>query len=561
MGEHVGKVIKVDPTDPASFPKFVDLLPRPETARPDCSQAPDVYHPRFSCRTPFPARAASQHYPASAAGKSQEKVPDQGKQLYSLKMQAAKHKFHKFFPQTTIWGYNGTCPGPTIEVYKDTPIKVRWSNNLPQKHLFPVDRTLHGAMDTPEVRTVVHLHGANVADHSDGHPDAWFTRNYAAVGQKFTREVYEYTNHQPGATLWYHDHAVGITRLNVYAGLAGFYLVRDKLEERLNLPRCPYEIPMMIQDKIFNEDGSLFYPDNATPPVEKPVPSTPSFFFGNTIAVNGKLWPYLDVEPRKYRFRILNASNLRAYDLSLSNGAGFHQIGTEQGLLQHSVAINSFILEPAERIDIIIDFSPFEGENIILVNGGPGSTPPADDDTGLIMQFRVVLPLKQPDQSEVPDDLFPYHPVNPSLAYKERTLHLDETTDRFGRVLHLLNDRMWHEPVTEIAKLDTIEVWHLVNHFLFPHPIHLHLVNFEILGRKPFDDHSFDANGNYKFVPGSLTPPAAYERGLKDVVRAEPGVVTTIAMQFKDHVGDYVWHCHILEHEDNDMMRPLKVVD
>ncbi len=329
----------------------------------------------------------------------------------------------------------------------------------------------------------------------------------------------------------------------------------------MNLPRGKYEIPIMIQDKAFKEDGSLFYPDNAIPPVEKPVPSTPSFFFGNTIAVNGKIWPYLDVEPRKYRFRILNASNLRAYDLSLSNGAFFHQVGTEQGLLQHSVEINSFVLEPAERIDVIIDFSQFKGQKITLVNEGAGSTPPADDNTGFIMQFRVVLPLKQPDTSKIPKDLFPYHPVNPSLAYKERTLHLDETTDRFGRALHLLNDRMWHDPVTEIAKLDTIEVWHLVNHFAFPHPIHVHLVNFEILGRKPFTTNDFDANGNYIFVPGSLTPPAEYEKGLKDVARAAPGEVTSIAMHFKEHVGDYIWHCHILEHEDNDMMRPLKVID
>lgn len=475
-------------------------------------------------------------------------------------MTEADHRFHRHFPLTKVWGYNGTCPGPTIEVDKDTAIQVKWINNLPDKHLLPVDHTLHGCMDTPDVRTVVHLHGANVDDESDGYPEAWFTKDYTAVGWKFAKKVSEYTNHQPGATLWYHDHAIGITRLNVYSGLAGFYLIRDRLEERLNLPSGKYEIPIMIQNKRFNKDGSLFYPNNATPPVPKPVPSTPSFFIGNTIAVNGKLWPYLDVEPRKYRFRILNASNLRAYGLSLSNGGTFTQIGTDLGLLHHPVEIDSFIIEPAERIDLVIDFSKYKGEEIILTNG-PGSTPPAFGDTTSIMKFRVILPLECEDTNTVPEDLFPYHPIDPSLAVKERTMQLNHSTDHFGRTMHLINDRMWHDPVTEIVKLDTIEIWHLVNHFDFPHPIHIHLVDFEIIGRKPFTDDDFDADGNYKFVPESLTPPADYERGLKDTVRTTPGHVTTIAMHFKEHTGDYVWHCHILEHEDYDMMRPLRVIE
>ncbi|MGI5881592.1 MAG: multicopper oxidase family protein [Dethiobacteria bacterium] len=547
---------KTNPADPSTFPKFIDPLTIPAIARP-CG-APDLHdrHPRFFGRVPLGARLL----PPFALPTGETVIPDHCQKFYNIVMREAKHKFHKHFPLTTIWGYNGTSPGPTIEVQKDTSIEVRWINDLPEKHLFPVDHTLHGTLDTPDVRTVVHLHGANVADDSDGHPDAWFTKNYAVTGWKFTRQTYEYTNHQPGATLWYHDHAVGITRLNVYAGLAGFYLIRDRLEQRLHLPKGPYEIPIMIQDKAFNEDGSLYYPDNAIPPVEKPVPSTPSFFFGNTIAVNGKLWPYLNVEPRPYRFRLLNASNLRAYDLHLDNGAIFHQVGTEQGLLQQSQEIDSFILEPAERIDVLIDFSRYRGQTLTLINAGAGSTPPADEHTGKIMQFRVVLPLKYTDTGTIPGDLFPYHQTDPLLACRERTLHLDETTDRYGRVLHLLNDRMWHDPVTEVAELDTIEIWHLVNHFDFPHPIHVHLVNFEILGRKPFTDEDFDAKGNYIYVPASLTPPATYEKGLKDVVRAEGGKVTSIVTHFREHTGDYIWHCHILEHEDNDMMRPLKVI-
>lgn len=514
------QTINIDPSDPNTIPKFVDPLPIPKIAEPTL---------------PY--------------NKSKD-----NEIMYNITMLEKKHRFHKNFPLTKVWGYNGYYPGSTIEVPKDVHIKVKWENKLPINHLFPVDHTLHGTMDTPDVRTVVHLHGANVDAESDGHPEAWFSKDNKFVGHKYTREIYEYTNHQPGATLWYHDHAIGITRLNVYAGLAGFYLIRDFLEKRLNLPERPYEIPIMIQDKQFNPDGSLFYPDNATPPVDNPVPSTPSFFFGNTIVVNGKIWPYMEVEPRKYRFRILNASNLRAYDLKLSNGEVFHQIGTDLGLLHHPVEINSFILEPAERIDLIVDFSKYKGEEILLENTVQGPPTPGMEN---IMKFKVCKDLTSPDTSTIPNELMPKHNINPALARVERTMNLDETTDHYGRVMHLLNDSMWSDPATERPKLDTIEIWHLVNHFNFPHPIHLHLVHFEILGRKEFTADDFDEHGNYKFNIDNLTPPLDYEKGPKDVVRTEPGQVTSIVMHFKEHTGDYVWHCHILEHEDYDMMRPL----
>ena len=519
---------KVNPSDPTTIPKFIDPLPIPAIAR-------SVYN--CNCSKDW-------------------------EEFYKIVMEEALHRFHSCFPLTAIWGYNGTYPGPTLEVNKDVAVLVKWVNNLPDRHLLPVDHTLHGTIDTPDVRSVVHLHGANVEADSDGHPEAWFTRNYETVGPKFTREVYEYTNHQTGATMWYHDHSIGTTRLNVYMGLAGFYLIRDSLEERLNLPSRPYEIPIMIQDKTFNEDGSLFYPDNATPPVSNPVPSTPSFFFGNTIAVNGKLWPYLEVEPRKYRFRILNASNVRSYELRLEHDGVFHQIGTELGLLHHPVDIKSFILEPAERIDLVIDFSEFKEEEITLFNDAPGV--PSPGNTDVVMKFKVTLPLKSEDTSTIPSELMPVHEMDPSLAIKERTMHLDETTDHYGRVVHLLNNLHFSDPVTETPELDTIEIWHLVNHFQFPHAIHVHLVHFEILGRKPFTAADFDENGNFKFNLEDLKDfekPLPYEKGFKDTVSTAPQQVTTIIMHFKEHTGDYVWHCHILEHEDNDMMRPLKVIE
>lgn len=513
----------VDPSNPETIPKFVDELPVPYVARP---------------------------YKYYQSGDNEL--------YYQISMIETKHRFHKYFPPTKIFSYNGTYPGPTIEVMKDTKIKVRWVNELPLKHFLPVDRTLHGTADTPEVRTVVHVHGANVDWHSDGHPEAWYTRDNIITGPTFTSDVYEYTNHQAGATMWYHDHAIGITRLNVYAGLAGFYIIRDELERRLRLPRGPFEIPLLIQDKQFNADGSLFYPDNTNPPVDYPIPSTPGIFFGNTIVVNGKLWPYMEVEPRKYRFRILNGSNARPFALRLSNGEVFHQIGTDLGLLHHPVDVNSFILEPAERIDVIIDFSKYKGEEIILLNDAQVIPTPG---TEMIMKFKVGKELSCPDDSVIPSELRPFHTIDPKLAIKERTLHLDSSTDHYGRVMHLLNNMMWDAPATEKPKLDSIEIWHLVNHFAFAHPIHLHLVHFEILGRKEFTDKDFDKNGNYIYKPESLTPPLDFEKGPKDTVRAEPGQVTSIVMHFKEHAGNYVWHCHILEHEDHDMMRPLVVED
>lgn len=531
------KAMKVNPSNPETIPKFVDTLPIPDIARPFGYD--DYYYDDYY----------------------DEDI------LYNISIEETKHKFHRDFPHTKVWGYNGQYPGPTIEAKKDIPIKVEYKNQLPKKHFLPLDRTLHACANSPEVRTVVHLHGANVNWESDGHPNAWYTNNYEQVGQSFKRKVYEYTNHQPGATMWYHDHAVGITRLNVYAGLAGFYLLRDELEERLNLPSGKYEIPLLIQDRTFNQDGSLFYPDNATPPVDSPVPSTPSFFFGETIAVNGKLWPYLEVEPRKYRFRFLNGSNTRGYDLRLDNGESFTQIGTDLGLLHHPVKIESFILEPAERIDLIIDFSQYKGEEITLINTAQGAIGPPHTD--FIMKFKVGKSCKVKDKSVIPHELFPYHHIDPILATKQRTMTLSEIDDPHyeGRVMHVLNKAMWHDPVTEIVENDTIEIWHIHNTFQFPHPVHVHLINFKILGRRPAIEADFDEKGNYIFDPTNLedyerlNPPLPYEEGLKDTVRTDPGQVTSIAIHFKEHLGNYVWHCHILEHEDNDMMRPLKIID
>ena len=483
---------------------------------------------------------------------------------YCVKMKEFKQKLHRDLPSTTLWGYEGMYPGPTIAVHRKEKVRIRWENHLPvSQHLLPVDTTVHGAgPDEPRVRTVVHLHGANVDSKSDGYPEAWFTNDFRETGPEFTRETYEYTNDQQAATLWYHDHAIGTTRLNVYAGLAGIYIIHDECEKSLNLPKGKYDIPLVIQDKSFNEDGSLLYPSgpaNPTPGI--PNPSIVPGFLGDTILVNGKIWPYLEVEPRKYRFRSLNASNSRFYNLQLvsENNASklpWFQIGTDGGLLERPVLLNQLIMAPAERAEFIIDFSAFSGQNILITN----SQPPVDSDTtGQVIQFRVTLPLSKPDPGDIPAFLRPIYPLDEYCVDKTRDMFTVVNLDQYGRPHFLLNKMMWDEPITEKPILNSIELWRLINSGRGVHPIHIHLVQFQILDRQPFDADRYNKSGEI-IATGPAIPPDLNERGWKDTVRSNPGFITRIIMRFKDYAGMYVWHCHILEHEDYDMMRPIKVI-
>ncbi len=317
---------------------------------------------------------------------------------YEVAMKPTTHQFHSELPPTPAWGYEGEIPGPTIEARRGETVRVNWINNLPDKHFLPIDHTLHGCHDgMPEVRTVVHLHGAEVEADSDGYPEAWYTNNCEQIGPCFKQTTYTYPNHQRAATLWYHDHAVGITRLNVYAGLAGLYVIRDEQEEALGLPSGTYEVPLVIQDRSFNEDGTKFYPSSPLedPPPDFPNPSVVPGFAGDFITVNGKVWPHLEVEQRKYRFRILNASNQRFYRLHLDENIPFVQIGSDGGLLQKPVRLDEIVIGPAERADVILDFSRVEsGKRIVLRNTARTpfdfGAPPDPATTGLVMEFRVV---------------------------------------------------------------------------------------------------------------------------------------------------------------------------
>ena len=476
-------------------------------------------------------------------------APDGGAApYYQMRMSEFYHQAHRDLPPTRVWGFNGSLPGPTFEVPSGSPILVDWSNALPKKHFLPIDPTIHGAQKgTPEVRTVVHLHGAKVKPDSDGYPEDWYTPGNSAL--------YFYPNRQRSALLWYHDHTLGIVRLNNLAGLSGLYIIRDGVERSLNLPGGKYEVPLVIQDRTFDADGQLNYPTSGRPD-RIWIPD----FFGNTILVNGTAFPYLVVEPRKYRFRILNASNARFYGLSLSSGQDCYQIGSDQGLLSAPAPIDRLLLAPAERVDVIVDFASYAGKHVALSNDAAAPYPtggmPVPDE---IMQFRVATRCTGKDTSAIPATLATIQKIDPTLAVKTRLLKLGEMDDAYGRTLvSLLNDSYWQMPVTEKPVIDTVEIWKLLNLTGDAHPIHIHLISFQIIGRRPFDQVQLE-RGHLVYT-GPSEPPRAHEAGWKDTVRADPGYETTIIARFEGYSGRYVWHCHILEHEDNEMMRPYEVL-
>jgi spore coat protein A len=481
---------------------------------------------------------------------------------YELHMTESLVKLHRDLPATKVWGYNGGYLGPTIVAQTGEAIQVGWYNDLPTTHLLAssIDKSLDGMTGLPDVRAVTHLHGGHVADTSDGGPDAWFL-----PGQ---HRVYDYPNDQQATTLWYHDHALGITRLNPYAGLAGAYVITDAYEQSLNLPSGPYEIPLIIQDKSFNADGSLSYATEGILPDIHPtwVPE----FFGDTVMVNGKVWPYLDVQPRKYRFRIVNGSNARFYRLMLNPAKDqdklkpvLNQIGADGGLLPAVAPTYRLLIAPGERADVIVDFSKLAGTNVLLTNSARAPFPsgdPADANTvGQVMQFRVAPTLAAPDTSVIPAEPRPITRLDPTgkiVRDIPLTEIIDEASDSPMQLR--LENRMFHDPITIKPELGSTEVWRLINTTEDTHPIHLHLVQFQVLDRQRFDAEKYLETGTLRFF-GAPKAPNLNEQGWKDTVMVGPGEVVRIIATF-DHLGVYPIHCHILEHEENDMMRPFQVL-
>jgi FtsP/CotA-like multicopper oxidase with cupredoxin domain len=633
------------------------------------------------------------------------------------------------FESTKVWAYGSVnhpgsfnYPAYSIEAKVNKPVRVKWINDLIVDpvacaasmnknndpacnylpHFLPVDQTLHWA-NPPEnciegmamtdcrgdsqaqytgpVPMIAHLHGAHVGEESDGYPEAWYLpaanniAGFAPEGGRFSQidgvdkvpgqAVFQYPNDQRATTLWFHDHSLGMTRLNVYAGPTGFYLLRGGPSDKVvNAPNgkvavlpgpAPalgdprgmkyYEIPIVIQDRSFNDDGGLFYPDNRAffeglKADQLQIPFIPDEtldgetsdvsprwnpeFFGNTLVVNGKTWPSFTVDQRQYRFRFLNGSDSRFLilklamdntpaDGSIDDGdyqvvAGrFWQIGADGGFLPAPVQLDELLLGPAERADIIINFKNLPPGSVYLVNVGPdepfgGGTPGVDFDmadpatTGQVMHLNV-LPKKVKDPSTpVADLILPAGvPLDPPDLTRKLSLNEDESGTVFvevdgdgefvldgdGNVLEVSANNAnaapfgptsarlgtidafgmpmpmdWMMKISENPALDSTEVWEIYNFTMDAHPIHIHQVQFEVIDREAL---VIDDDGMTTSIPaGYPRGPEPGETGTKDTVIVYPGELARVKMKF-DLPGLFVWHCHILSHEDNEMMRPVCV--
>ena len=435
--------------------------------------------------------------------------------------------------KTTIWGYNGQFPGPTIRARKGRRTVVRHTNRLTQP-------------------TVVHLHGGATPSDSDGFPTdlcvpADFPKDVplcsavpslAALARSAAplpsdMKLHTYPNDQRAATLWYHDHAMDFTGRNVYMGLAGFYLIEDEEEAALPLPKGRYDIPLMLAVRQFSSDGAFLYDARGHLGAQ-----------GDVILVNGAPWPRLAVERRRYRFRILNGSNATPFTLALSSGKPLIQIATDGGLLSGPVALQTIPLAMAERVEVVIDFAEYPaGAHLVLQNlDALGPTPE-------VMRFDIGGPAVD-DPSSVPRRLASIDLLRQDEAVGERVFHFVndfELTLNMPPVSWDINGKEFDPARVDAApRLGDTELWRLVHpHSIFPgrhvHPAHIHLVQFQILQR----------NGE---------PAGAHEQGWKDTVRLEDGDDVLVIARFIGTRGRYVLHCHNLGHEDHHMMARFDVV-
>jgi len=663
---------------PAGLPKFVQPLPLlGPTGIPVAS--PDTTNPAFD--------------------------------YYKILLTDYQHQFHPSLPAAHVRGYaditHGGTPnsrylGGVIVANKNQPVKVTFKNALSGTHPLPVDRSIPDADTGADSRASTHLHGGFVGWESDGGPAAWYDpsgntgMSFMNPGANPDEADHFYPNQQSSRMMWYHDHAMGITRLNAYAGLASAYLVRDPIE--LNLVNTHYipslEIPLIIQDKIFVDGtdasyswgvkGDLFYPyvydknpyptgrwdygpDLSPPgpasPLAMPTPTQVPEFAGDSAVINGAAWPYVTVQQRHYRFRILNGSQARTYNLQLyyANGAKpteanlkkpgprIIQIGNEGGFLPEPVALNkpplrisydsnpmnptygnvatyNLLLAPAERADVIIDFTGCAvGSKLILYNDAPSPFPSADlrndfytgapdlsleggaktpiagrgPNTRTLLQFRVVARkgladpanMKKMEARAVNKTGFnplaganPELPYTPADAVKTRNLTLNEDFDDYGRLVQMLGtdvqlrnnnqglmsfSRRYNDKETEFPSAGDIELWRIINLTVDTHPIHIHLSNAKLISRQMFWVLTY--KGGDPFLMDVPRPPDPNERGWKETIRCNPGEVTTFLVKWDlptlpyvpptsprfPGKHEYVWHCHILEHEEHDMMRPL----
>jgi len=482
-----------------------------------------------------------------------------GTATYNISMVEINQRMHRDLPLTRVWAYSdgvnppGT-PGPVIVARSGLPVTVNWFNDIrdlntgilrTDNHYLAVDTEtdangmvcIHGAEN--RAKTVVHLHGGKVPQESDGYPEWTMLPGDAA-------QTFVYPNDQQAGPIWFHDHALGITRLNVYMGLAGVYLLQDAVEDALNLPSDL--VPLAIQDRKFNLDGSLQYPAMWM-----------DMFFGDKIIVNGKVWPYLDVKRGKYRFIVLNGSTSRTYTLSLNPPTGilsFTVIGTDQGLLEAPVpGVGVLTLGPGERYDVVVDFAGYAaGTEILLQNSAPVPFPNGTVDETRVMKFRVLAQMG--DTDPLPAVLRTIQRLDPASAAVVRDFRLKKSgSDGCGRSTWLINDLGWHD-ISEYPQLGSTEIWRFVNDSGVSHPMHMHLVGFQVLDR---DGFTKDPNG--VIIPdGNPQPPPPEEDGWKDTVMVAPNEIARSITRFEGYKGRYPYHCHILEHEEHEMMRQFQTV-
>lgn len=612
--EEISSAKVIRPLDPLSIPKYMNQLVKPPVYKPYVMKYNEMKNGR--------CYRGIKHFYRIDIGETYEQMLPPG------------------FPRTKVYGYGGlvvnprtgrtrymiSSPGPTFEARRGIPIEVKWVNKLRGKHMFAVDPTLHWAnpnnmpMHPPmpwpayppgfkeaqgPIPVVSHLHGGEVDSYSDGHPEAWFTYN-KKYGPAYKPSDCIYPNRQETATLWYHDHTLGMTRLNVYAGLAGFYILREwkksrnyyeTLEAKVNLPSGKYDIPLLIQDRLFNTDGSLRFNDAGLNPQVHPywVPG----IIGDIIVVNGKAWPNMYADRCVYRFRLLNGSNTRFYHLKFSNGMKFTQIGSDGGYLKHPVVLSSLLLSPGERADILVDFSKIiPGTKLQVLNDAnapfPFGGPPHPDTVGQIMQFTITYRKPRLKPVVLPETLNHIERLVPDRP--DRIVTLNDEDGPGGPLQMLLNGQKWSGDLTENPEVGSTQDWCIVNMTGGAHPVHLHLIQFQLISRQNYNVEKYkkkweEMNGPLPlknpteiipievYLTGEPLPPKLNETGWKDTIVTNPGQITRIRVRIapveipenKVKPGDnyfpfdpskgpgYVWHCHLLDHEDNEMMRPMKI--
>jgi spore coat protein A len=544
--------------------------------------------------------------------------------FYEISMVEGGFKFHPSLGVTPTWGYKDSFGtyigylGPSIETRKLEQLVVKWVNALPSTDEQAPLGLSDPALIPPELRgtngrAVVHVHGGHNLQQYDGGPENWITPGKS--------KTYYYPNLADATMAWYHDHAIGVTRTNAYAGLAALYFIRDNWEDNLNIPKGAFEIPLVLQDKAFFNDGGtlrLWYPNPWVPEA-----------FGNAMMVNAQLWPVLEVEPRRYRFRMLNACNARFLNLRISDAPdlwtdrdpnvqtripnsvlSFWQIGAEGGFLPGVAKANSILLGNAERADVIVDFKGMEGRELYLSNDAaspyaPGE-PPLDPDSPdpnpvladpiplavnvmQLMKFKVKT-RSSADRTIIPMSPRPVTKLVPNAKTVKRHITLVERPygdQGFMKVLvnnrdFVVNGSPMALVITEQPKLGATEIWQYINLTPDTHPMHMHHSFFQVLNRQKltlnpnFVDgpeetrylYGVDGGGGQivttgeidpKYLTGPAMQPLANETGWKDTAKMNPGEVTRVIIKFEHFTGRFVYHCHILEHEENDMMQYMQI--